>query len=331
MKFFMVIFWWLAACLWVQGAMVTLDRDMTAGAAARFYGVGFNDLKVANKTILSVSTLLKKGAKLKLPEGSDIDILYYQQDYLAAPAVWNFWDKESNGHSLALAGEYRLRFKRSNRSDIVVGGSAEGGGGNLSLTGGLYQESFVHWQAGARIRWQKPTGLFYEVSVAYGQNVRQASLATGLNQKLFSHYLMVEGVFHPYAKRTLRDIWFNDASLTWQVKLPLKEDKFFWAGQPINLMTLSQVISLSGELSMIDWNMSQKFILPLGASFSLNLYDWSAFKFFSSAQIFIEPIYDGRPIGRVMLLSQAGDGLARLSLGLNFDFGFFLKRNEPTN
>ncbi len=269
----------------------------------------------------------RRSAKSTVPTS-----VYYDQNYLVEVSALKFWDKTLQGYLLGAHMEYLFRLSGKPGAGWSVGAFAEAQGGGLQSKNAQYNEPAVNWEAGGVLKLSKP-GLQYRLSLGYGQNYLYGKFANGLTQTLFSHSLSGCLLFHPYADRlNPKSIWFNDASLYLSGKMPLKEDKSFWAEKPVNLELLPQKISLGGELTLIDVRLSQKFMVPLGLTASYNQYDLKNSKFYTELGAFIEPYWNNRPVGRIYFNYQAGatgTHFGRSVLGISFDFGCLLDKNEP--
>jgi len=310
-----------------QTSTYFLNKDMTASELADKLGIDLELLREANLTIIKgPSTKLKSGTVLYLP---DIEYEYYQQDYLLIIGYTHAWNEGLNSSMFYGQVEYLPILELD--LDWNLGAFVMVKGGGLQLTNGAYNEPSVGWQAGAKTRIKSP-GIYYNFFLGYGQNNLSAQLATGFQQKLFSHYLLGGAEFHAFSNRFLdQSPWFNDARIYTEVRFPLKKDELFLSDKPVNLELLADQIRLGGDLTVFDWSLSDEILLPLGLAASASLYDLPDKKSFYTAGAYICPTWNKRPIGRFSFDYQSGVSninFKRFVVSVVFDFGTFLDRNE---
>jgi hypothetical protein len=260
---------------------------------------------------------------------------YYGQKYTVRPGFATWFDENNRGYMFRINMEYYYQLNNARKlgSGWVFGAFAEGSAGGLWAKDGSYNEPGSHWEAGGKVILKEP-GLYYGLSIGYGQNFLSSQLSTGFKQKLFSDYIFGELEFHPYSNRQLvrNSIWFNDARLILGSRFCLREDKFFWPKKPINFDLLPQKIYLSGELSIIDWQFSKKFMMPIGIMAGYSQFDLDNSKYYSEVGCFFDGFYNQRNVARIFFCFQSGISgahFSRYNFGLSIDFGTFLNENEP--
>jgi hypothetical protein len=329
---FVLLFLMLALAVEIATAQTStyiLEKDITAEELADKLGIDSEVLRELNADIIKgPSTRLLSGTAVYLP---DIDYEFYQEDYRLIIGYSKAWNKEENFSMFYGQAEYLPILELDDDWDLGLAATVKGGG--LKLNDGLYNEPGMGWEGFLKTRIRQPGGSFYDFWFSYGQNNLFAELATGLQQRLFSHYWALGAEFHPFSNRFLNQSpWFNDASLYAEVRFPLKQDKLFWDKKPVNPELLSDEWKIKGEVTVFDWSLSDEIMLPMGLVGSASVYDFPGKKSFWAAGVFVEPVLNKRPIGRIGFRYESGVSnisFNRFVINFEFDFGTFLDRNEP--
>lgn len=253
---------------------------------------------------------------------------YLDQDYIVKIGGEYFWNKDLNGYLLNVAGEYFLKLSAS--SNWRLGFSAEAWSGGLALKNALYREPASAWQTGLKIRF-KPSGC-YDLSVGYGQNYLSANLATGLVQKLYSDYVWTKLELRFYQDRLKNQSrFFNQAGLLVSARFALKQDEFFWRHKPVNPDFLPQLISVGGDLAIVDLKLSPDLLLPVAVRGSVNQYGQPDLNFFSELTAYVDLHYQQRLIISLFVKNQnavRGSAFSRYAAGVFIDFGWFIEKNN---